>query len=367
MRHDLPPPAPVPLDPRRVRHGGRLLLCFAGSDYLRRSWSPALRAALARALARWGPDAAASRVTTGNLPVYGAAERALARFAGTAEAVLTSSGYTAPLVAAQALAPGCDQIWIPDGTHPCLRDAARLTGLPTTTVSLAKAAPTRRGHPALFLEGLGALNGRVPPLREWLDWLPPNGRLLLDDAHGVGTRGTRGRGIRETLAVDDPRVVLAFTLSKAFGLAGGVVAGHRGIAAAIWKHSTLQRASTPIPPPYAAVVPMAADWMARHGAGPRRRLALLAARLARRIPGIGHDHAGPVFLAVPLSPEARAGFRRRLLEAGIFPSFIRYPGVPGDGAFRFALGTAHTMDDVDALGDAIETEWRRAPSAWRLG
>jgi len=350
-----------------VRFRGRILLAFAGSDYLRRSWSPSLRAALARALTRWGPDAAASRVTTGNLPVYDAAETALARFAGTAEAVLTSSGYTAPLVAAQALAPDLDTVWIPKNTHPCLHDAARLTGLPVAIVSPGKPAPSKPRNPALFLEGLGALTGRVPPLRDWLDWLPASGRVLLDDAHGIGTLGQRGRGIAEHLGIADRRIVLAFTLSKAFGLAGGVVAGPRGTAQAVWKHSRLQRASTPVPPPYAAVVPAATAWMTRHGQGRRRRLAGLTARLAASIPAVGGDHAGPVFLVIPRSRKARARLHGALLDAGIFPSFIRYPGVPGDGAFRFAVGVLHTAGDIDSLGRTIAGEWTRSPAEWSLG
>lgn len=362
----LPPPAPEPVDARRVRVGRRLLVAFAGSDYLRRSWSAALRTALARAIARHGPDAAASRVTTGNLAVYAAAERALARFSGMREVVLTSSGYTAPLVAAQALAPDIDGVWIPADTHPCLRDAARLTGLPITTVSLSKPPPRTDGRPALFVEGLGALTGRVPPLGDWLAWMPRAGRVLLDDAHGVGTLGERGRGILEHLGVDDARIVLAFTLSKAFGLAGGVVAGPRGLADLVWKNSSLQRASTPLAPAFAAVAPSAAEWMTRHGVLARRRLAAHTARLARWIPDVGDNHAGPVFLLAPLSTTAREGLRRALLQAEIFPSFIRYPGVPGDGAFRFAMSTSHTAGDIDTLGRTIANTRARTPSEWRL-
>lgn len=365
--HDgAPSPGPEPVDARLVRHGGRLLLAFTGSDYLRRTWTPGMRAQLARAVLRHGPDAAASRVTTGNLGVYAAAERALAGFAGLPEAVLTSSGYTAPLVAAQALAPSVDRVWIPERCHPCLHDAARIAGLPAEVVSPARIPRAGGRRVALFLDGLGALDGRIPPLRDWLARLPAGGRVLLDDAHGVGTLGRRGRGLLEHLGVDDPRVVLAFTLSKAFGLAGGVVAGPRGIAGAVWTHSTLQRASTPVPPAYAAVVPAAAAWMARHGTRARARVAALAARLAHRLGGAGDDHVGPVFLVVPGHPAATARIRDALLDAGIFPSFIRYPGVPGDGAFRLALGVAHTVRDVDALGTVLSRTRSDDATAWHL-
>ncbi len=366
MSHLPPPPAPEPLDSRLARWGHRTLLLFGGSDYLRRSWSASLRRQLSRALLDHGPDVAASRVTTGNLAVYTAAERALARFAGTPAAVLTSSGYSAALVAAQALAPDLDRVWLAPGAHPCLKDAARLTGRPVATLRTWE-FPNATCRVALFMDGLGALTGRLPPLAEVLARLPAGAQLLLDDAHGIGTLGSKGRGAMESLGLKDPRVVLVFTLSKAFGLCGGVIAGSRPVVESVWAHSGALRGSTPIPPAYAAVIPAATSWMTRHGDRPRRRLALLRERLARYLPDCGPNHLGPVFLMVPAHQIACDRLRRGLVTAGIFPSFIRYPGGPGDGAYRFALGSAHTLRDIDRLGLVLAKDFRDHPGDWVLG
>jgi 8-amino-7-oxononanoate synthase len=360
-------PGPEPDSPRTVQYRGRSLLYFGGSDYLRAAWRPDLRRQLARALLTHGPSASASRITTGNRCVYGDAEAALARFTRLPAAVLTSSGYTAPLVAAQAMAAELDVVWLAPGVHPCLQDAARLTGLPVVRLASAGPWPRAEGRIGLFLDGLGALTSRTPDLAGLLRELPASARVLLDDAHGVGTLGEQGRGVLELLEIRDPRITLTFTLTKAFGLAGGVVAGSRELADRIWKTSAAQRASTPIPPAFAAVLPQAAAWMAQAGALRRKRCEALRQVLLRQVPPVGEDHVGPVFLLVPSKATSRRLLEQTLEEAGIHSPFIRYPGGPEEGAFRFALSSAHLVSDVHRLGRILGSVWQARPTDWRWG
>jgi 7-keto-8-aminopelargonate synthetase-like enzyme len=56
---------------------------------------------------------------------------------------------------------------------------------------------------------------------------------------------------------------------------------------------------------------------------------------------------------VPRDAEDEARLRRRLLRAGVFPSFLNYPGVPAGGAFRFTLSSKHARDQIQALIGAL--------------
>lgn len=242
------PSAAVPDGPLhvRTRGSGTRRWYFGGSDYFRLSWNPGVRGHLARSIRSGGVDAAASRVTTGNLPAYGEAEVRLARWIGYPGAVLTATGYLSALVAAQALAPRSEGAVVVEGSHPCLRDAAAASGLPVEVVGQPDALKDlcrARGwdRPVLLLDGLGALNGRARRVAPWLEALPQDGWCLWDDAHGVGTVGRHGRGTLELERVRDQRLIVAFTLSKAFGVYGGVVSGPNWLPSAVWEHSRAAR------------------------------------------------------------------------------------------------------------------------------
>ncbi len=360
--------------PHHVGIGDGRRAYFGGSDYFRLSWDRAVVKRMARVLGRGGVDVAASRVTSGNLAVYGEAERALGEWMGPGCAVLTTCGYTAPLVAAQALASRCDGVVVAAGGHPCLSDAAAGSGLPVASGVasgnlVAELSDRGWSRPLVMMDGLGALTGRVPDLGSWLDVLPRAGWLLLDDAHGVGTLGDRGRGVMELLGCRDRRVVQAFTLSKAFGLHGGVVAGPSWLAGAVWSGSRAARASTPIPPAHAAAIPCVIGLLARHGAEWRERLGqhrgLVRAALSGLEGAERRDHAGPVFGVVPVDARRAGKLERALITAGIQPPFIRYPGGPVGGLFRFALSATHPTTLVRRLATTLEAVCGRDPTGYR--
>jgi 7-keto-8-aminopelargonate synthetase-like enzyme len=343
---------------------------FGGSDYFRLSWNRTVVKRLAGGAGRGGVDVAASRITSGNLAVYGAAEQALADWLGTGCAVLTTGGYSAPLVAAQAIAPRCDGIVVAPGGHPCLSDAAAGSGLPWVTgvradrlgVELAERGWTR---PLVMMDGLGALTGRLPELGAWLEVLPRTGWLLLDDAHGVGTVGEHGRGVMEVLGCRDRRVIRALTMSKALGLYGGVVAGPAWLTRAVWSGSRAARSSTPIPPMYAAAMPGVLDLLTRHGAEWRERLnrhrALLRVALGGLKGAEPAGHEGAVFGVAPMDARRARMMDRALIDAGIQPPFIRYPGGPVGGLFRFALSASHPTTLVRRLATTLEAVVGRDP------
>src|SRR6185503_18251835 len=87
-------PEPLhPIDSLHLLFRGRRLLSFSGCDYFRLSSHPTVRRAAARELGRSNLNVAASRLTTGNHPIYRVLEKQLARFFGAEDALMTSSGY----------------------------------------------------------------------------------------------------------------------------------------------------------------------------------------------------------------------------------------------------------------------------------
>src|SRR5580693_4825627 len=81
----------------------RRLSYFAGCDYFRLSSHPAVLQAVKEGLDRYGLSVAASRITTGNHPLYSKLEAALAKFFGAPAALLCGNGYATNLVVVQGL------------------------------------------------------------------------------------------------------------------------------------------------------------------------------------------------------------------------------------------------------------------------
>jgi 7-keto-8-aminopelargonate synthetase-like enzyme len=57
----------------------------------------------------------------------------------------------------------------------------------------------------------------------------------------------------------------------------------------------------------------------------------------------------PVIALIPRDAAEAESIRRRLLARGVFPSFIRYPGGPGGGYFRFTISSEHSRGQLDDL------------------
>ena len=74
---------------------GRRLLSFSCNDYLNLTHHPAIMAAAIEAIERYGVGAGASRLVTGNHPLYAELEARLARLKGTEAACVFGSGYLA--------------------------------------------------------------------------------------------------------------------------------------------------------------------------------------------------------------------------------------------------------------------------------
>ena len=357
------PPSLELLDGGLVRVGRRKLVYFAGCDYFRLSRHPVVRRALEAGLRQHGLTVAASRWTTGNHRLYAELEASLAAFFGAPAALLTGNGYAANGVAAQALRGEVSHAIIDAKAHPSLQDAARALDCPVIPFEhrdpASLAAALRRAHrppkPLLLTDGLFAHDGALAPLPDYLRLLPPGGLVLLDDAHAAGVLGKRGQGMLEHFGLPRRRVIQTITLSKAIGVYGGAILCDARLRQKMVARSHLFAGSTPLPLPLAAAA-LAAVRLLKSGTRSRRRLAATVIRAKNELRSQGFvipDTPAPIIAVAPRSAAEAASLKRRLLNRGIFPSFIRYPGAPKGGYFRFALSSEHSAAQVAALVEAL--------------
>jgi 7-keto-8-aminopelargonate synthetase-like enzyme len=341
----------------------RKLAYFGGCDYFRLSTHPRVISAVSEGLVKYGLNVAASRFTTGNHRLYEVLEAKLAQFFEVEQALVTSSGYAANLVAAQALAGEFTHLLMDERAHASLVDATCF--LQSPVLKFAHCEPAKLagalqdlGHdarPLVVTDGLFAQDGALAPLPEYLGILPAGGSILVDDAHGAGVLGQKGRGTVEHLNAQSDRLFLTATLSKAFGTYGGVILGARDFIQKALRRSRLFPGNTPLPLPLVAAALAALDVLQTDQAM-RARLRHNTACVKAALRSAGFpvvDNPSPIVSLVPQDAPGATQLSKRLLARGIYPCLIRYPGGPPQGSFRFALSSEHTPAQLEGLIEAL--------------
>lgn len=364
------PPELRPAGRVHVLSRGRRLLCFGGCDYFRLSSHPAVLQTAHEAIGSEGLNVAASRVTTGNRTVYRQLEQTLARQFQMKSAVLASSGYATATLVASVLHGSVTHVFLDEKAHGCLLDAAHWLGVPARVYRHRDPTDLRRqlrrlsasAKPLVATDGMFAADGALAPLPELLEVLPENGLFWIDDSHGAGTLGPNGRGTLEetssriTRLAD--RLILTLTLSKAFGCYGGAVLGPAWLRERIISNSRLFTGNTPLPP-FLASAALTSINLLKTDSSFRERLRDNTARLRAVLAAEGWpvaESASPVLALVPRSPKETASLRRKLLQAGILPTFIQYPGGPDGGFLRLAVSSEHSADEVELIGRSLRRD-----------
>ena len=344
---------------REVREAGRPLLDFASNDYLGLSRHPALVSAAHRALDAFGTGAAASPLVTGHRAAHDEAEAVFARFVGMPRALLFGSGYLANIGLLAAFADREAEVFGDRLNHACLIDGAMLSratftrfahaDLEALETALRKSTAKTR---LVATDAVFSMDGDVAPLAGMLALCERHDAwLVVDDAHGIGVLGPRGRGTLASLGLESDRLVLMATLGKALGGYGAFVAG-TGVAIE-W---LLQRArtyvfSTALPPMVAAVAQAALELLERDDALVRA----LHARIDRFATRTGSASRTAIHPFVAGDAGVAMAWSRALEARGFLVPGIRPPTVPpGTSRLRVSLSAAHSEADIDALAAALE-------------
>ncbi len=338
--------------------GGRRLLSFSCNDYLNLARHPAVIEAAVAAARRYGAGAGASRLVTGNHPLYAALEDRLARLKGTEAALVFGSGYLANAGIIPALAGAEDLVLLDELAHACLWTGARLTRGRVLAFRHNDAAHAgdllathRAAHPhaVIATEGVFSMDGDRAPLAALAALAERHDAwLLADDAHGLGVLG----GGRGAVAAAGARVPLQMgTLSKAAGSYGGYLCASRAVVELMANRARTLVYSTGLPPATVAAATAALEIIARDPALTARPLA--NARAFTRAAGL--PEAESAIVPVVLGAERAALAASRLLEEeGFLVAAIRPPTVPdGTARLRLAFTAGHAEADILRLAAIV--------------
>jgi len=216
---------------------GKDVLNFCSNNYLGLANHPRLAEAAKAAIDQYGVGPGAVRTIAGTMSLHTELEKRLAAFKGVEDAITFQSGFNANLGTIPALVGRGDVIFSDELNHASIIDGSRLSR--AQIVRYAHADPTDleaklKAHRHEFRRALvvtdGVFSMDVAPLDEIYEITKNyDAILMVDDAHGEGVLGRGGRGIVDHFGLHGKVDIEVGTLSKAFGVVGGVVAGNARI------------------------------------------------------------------------------------------------------------------------------------------
>src|SRR5260221_6148652 len=212
------------------------VLNFSSNNYLGLANDPRLVAAAKHAMDEYGVGPAAVRSIAGTTALHVQLENKLAAFKGVEAAVTFQSGFNANLATIPALVSKDDVIFSDELNHASIIDGARLSRAEIVRFAHANPDDLRKqiantrspGRRLIVSDGVFSMDGDIAPLPELYQVAAENNILLMvDDAHGEGVLGKGGRGIVDHFDLHGKVDIEIGTMSKAFGVVGGVVAGNK--------------------------------------------------------------------------------------------------------------------------------------------
>lgn len=343
---------------------GKDVLNFCSNNYLGLANHPKIVEAAKEATKKYGVGPAAVRSIAGTTDLHVQLEGRLAKFKGAEDVITFQSGFTANLGTISALVGKEDVIFSDRLNHASIIDGCRLSGAkivayehndPGALEDAIKehASNFRRG--LIITDGVFSMDGDIATLPALVEVAKKYDILfMVDDAHGEGVLGKGGRGIVDHFGLHGKVDIEVGTMSKAFGVVGGMVAGDKVIIEWLRQRGRPFLFSSAVTAPDAAACLAAVDLLeestelvdklwdnARYFKAEMKKLGFDT--------GVSETPITPVMLGeAPLAQQ----FSRELFEEGVFAMSIGFPTVPkGKARIRVMISASHDNDD---LGQGLE-------------
>ncbi|MFY9469921.1 MAG: 8-amino-7-oxononanoate synthase [Solirubrobacterales bacterium] len=341
----------------RVLLDGKPVLVMCSNNYLGLADHPRVREAAADAARRWGVGSSGSRLISGNMTIHRRLEQRLAEFTGTEAALLFGSGYLANCGLIPALTQEGDVVFSDQCNHASIIDGCRLSRGETFIYDhgdlehLAWGLRQARGRGSLIVtDSVFSMDGDLAPLDGIVALARDHdARVMVDEAHAIGTVGEGGRGAVAAAGLTNDVDVIVGTLGKALGAYGAYVACDTQMARYLVNSARSFIFSTAPAPPVASAAAEALEILIEQ---PRRvhRLRQNSELFRRELARHDFDvnpKGGQIVPLITGDADSAMRMSEKALERGVFAQAIRPPTVaPGLCRLRISVMASHKPDEL---------------------
>lgn len=338
---------------------GKRTIMIGSNNYLGLTSDKRVKDAAAKAANELGSGCSGSRFLNGTLSLHVELEKHLAAFVQKEDAMVVSTGFQTNLAILSAIAGRNDYIIGDRQNHASIVDGCRLSFAKLLKYKhsdmedlerILKEVPENHGK-IIVTDGVFSMEGDICKLPEIVELAKKYGaRVMVDDAHGLGVLGERGRGTAEHFGLQDDVDIIMGTFSKSLASLGGYVAASEPVVHYIRHMSRPFIFSASIPPSCAAAAMEALKILEEE---PQRVKALWD--------NAEYMKAGLINLGIPLGPtetpilpvmtyEDMRTFliAKELLEEGVYVNPVISPAVlPGEALLRTSYSSTHTKEQLD--------------------
>jgi len=347
---------------------GKRVLNFCSNNYLGIADHPRLKEAAQQAIGKYGVGPAAVRSIAGTLDLHVEFERRMAQFKGVEDALYVQSGFCANQAAIPPLVGKEDVIFTDRLNHASIIDGCRLSSAkiivyehcdPIDAEAKIKEHLPQYRRGLLVTDGVFSMDGDIAPLDKLYEVCERYSVItMVDDAHGEGVVGRGGRGIVDHFGLHSKFDVEIGTLSKAFGVVGGVIAGKKVLVDWMRQRGRPFLFSSATTAADTAACLAAVDLLEASTELVDRLWAnakLFKAEMAKLGFNTGKS-ATPITPVILGENQVAQQFSRKLFEHGIFAMPIVFPTVPkGTARIRVMISAAHTSSDLEQGLEAFQT------------
>jgi glycine C-acetyltransferase len=337
---------------------GKRVLNLCANNYLGLANHPRLREAAHTAIERFGVGPAAVRSIAGSLSLHHELEQQLATFKGVEATLTLQSGFNANLAVIPALVQEDDAIFSDELNHASIIDGCRLSRAQVIryrhcdpddlSAALTRTVGVRRR--LVITDGVFSMDGEIAPLPQLAKVAAQHEALVMvDDAHGEGVLGLGGRGISHHFGLLGQVDVEVGTLSKAFGVIGGYVAGRQVLIEYLKQRARPYLFSSATTAADVAAC-IAAVQLLQQSQDKVAQLWENTHFFQERMRALGFDLGRT---QTPITPVMVGAAQRakllsaQLFSAGVFVQAVAFPTVPRDTArLRVMLSAAHSREDL---------------------
>lgn len=319
-----------------------------------------------------------ARLMTGNSSEHEKLEEQLADFVHKPDALLLNYGYQGIMSVIHALVDRNDVLIYDELSHACIVDGKQLAmaekyvfkhnDIDSFEKQLERAHRNAKPNSSILVvtEGAFGMTGDLGILKEMIALKEKYPfRLLVDDAHGVGTMGDDGSGTGTHLGCHDGIDIYFGTFAKAFALIGAFVATEQRVVEFLKANVRSQIFAKSVPMPIVKSAQKRLEMIKNHPEW-RTKLWENTNMLRNGLKSMGYN---VLPAKCPVTPVLTQGstelcqliMRKLREEHGIFVSGVTYPVVPkGTVLIRLIPTAAHTKEHIektlkgfDAIKDVV--------------
>ena len=355
-----------------ARVDGREVVILCSNNYLGLTTHPKLKRAAIAAVKKYGVGSGAVRAISGSMDLHFELEKRLARFKGAEASLTYPTGFQANSGLIPQLVGEGDLIISDELNHGSIIDGVRLakgdrtvykhndmTDLARVLEEAEKHAPPYR-RILIITDGVFSMDGDIAPLDKVAKLGVEHGAMVyVDDAHGEGVLGEKGKGIVSHFHLDHKKVQVEMgTFSKAYGTVGGHISGSEHLVKFAYNKSRTWLLSSSHPPPVVASTIAAIDVLEKE---PRhvKNLWKNTKYFKKAVEDLGFNTGMSQTPIIPIivgeSHTAKA-LADKLYEKGVFVVPIVFPMVARDKSrIRVQMSSKLTREQLNDVIAKLET------------